>query len=125
MLALQVIGTAVHVVPSLVYSPAAAHSTTRIVAYLAHLGPVWVLAFGVTAVLLGADLWWSRGLWLAHLLCAAVWVAYDAGLWVGVFANHPHGTVFFPIVAVAPIAVHVILAASYNEDAAYSEGRRP
>jgi hypothetical protein len=124
LLGLQAVATAVHIVPTLIYSPNSAHSTVRIVAYLAHLGPVWVLAFGVTALGLGASLWWQRGIWLWHLLGAAMWVAYDAGLWVGVLSSVPHGTVFFPIVALVPVATHVILAASYNEDVVYLEERR-
>jgi hypothetical protein len=121
LLVLQVAAMAVHIVPRLVYASASERTTTRIVAYLAELGPLWVLAFGVTALGLGAALWWRRGLAQAHVLAAGVWVFYDVGLWIGALAEHPRGTVLFPVVVVAVIVVHVILAASYNEDGDYLE----
>ena len=83
LLALQVVATAVHIVPRLVYAQRQIRTTTRIVAELADLGPVWVVLFGVTALGLAASLWWRREQTTAHILCGAVWVFYDAGLWIG------------------------------------------
>jgi hypothetical protein len=120
----QIVAAAVHVVPSLVYAPRQLRSTTRVVAYLADLGPAWVFAFGMTSVLLAGALWWKRGEWLAHLWCGAVWVMYCVGLWIGALGDSPRGTVLFPIVATIIVAMHVILAASYNEDAVYLEELR-
>lgn len=123
LLVLQVVATAVHIVPRLVYAPRLIRTTTRIVAALAELGPVWVVAFGVTALGLGAALWWRRGQVTAHILCGAVWVFYDANLWIGALADTPRGTVFFPVVVAVIVAWHVIVAASYDEDADYPEVR--
>jgi hypothetical protein len=117
LLGLQVVATAVHIVPRLVYAQRQLRTTTRIVAALADLGPAWVVLFGVTALGLGAALWWRRGQTNAHVACGAVWVMYDMGLWLGALADTPRGTVFFPIVVLALVVVHAILAASYNEDA--------
>jgi hypothetical protein len=123
LLVLQVVATAVHIVPRLVYSQRAGRTTTRIVAQLAELGPIWVVVFGVTALGLGAALWWRRGQAAAHILCGAVWVFYDANLWIGALADTPRGTVFFPVVVALIVVWHVILAASYDEDADYPEVR--
>lgn len=114
LLILQVAATALHVVPKLVYS---AHPTTRIVAYISSLGPIWVLLFGATSLMLGASLWWKGRQDYAHLACATVWVFYMVALFVGAFASSPHGTVFFPAVAAAIVGVHSILAVSYSDDA--------
>jgi hypothetical protein len=119
LLVLQIVATGLHVVPRLVYALPSARTTTRIVATLAELGPVWVVAFGVSALGLGAALWWRRQLASAHVMAAAVWVFYTVNLWIGALAVHPHGTVFFPIVTTLVIIFHMILAASYNEDATY------
>lgn len=123
LLGLQIVATAVHIVPRLVYAQRTIRTTTRIVAELADLGPVWVVLFGVTALGLGASLWWRRGEATAHILCAGVWVFYDVGLWIGALADSPRGTVFFPVVVLVIVVVHVILASSYNEDAEYLEAR--
>jgi hypothetical protein len=117
MLALQLVATGIHVVPALVYPATGVRTTTRIVAEISSLGPVWVLTFGASSLVLGLTLWLKRGQAYGHLAAAAVWVMYATGLWLGTFANHPHGTVFFPTVATVITIVHVITAASYNEDA--------
>lgn len=123
MLALQVTAAVVHIVPSLVYPVLSVRTTTRIVAEINSLGPVWVLCFGVSSLLLGITLRLGRGETYGHLACAAVWVFYATGLWLGTFATSPHGTVLFPIVATMTVTVHFITAASYNEDADGRAGR--
>jgi hypothetical protein len=119
---LQLVATGLHVVPSLVY-PHTALKTTRVVAEINSLGPVWVLLFGVTSLGLGAALWWNRGETYAHLACAGTWVFYATGLWIGAFGEQPHGTILFPVVATMTVLFHTILAASYNEDIV--DGGRP
>lgn len=123
LLLLQVVATALHVVPDLVYAHASVRTTTRVVAEINSLGPVWVLLFGTSALILGAALWWGKRETYAHLACAGVWVFYAAGLWLGAFAAQPHGTVFFPIIVTAVAGLHTILAASYNEDLANAKTR--
>jgi hypothetical protein len=118
LLALQAVATGLHVVPSLVYPPANVRTTTRIVAEISSLGPVWVLVFGVSSLVMGVTLAIDRGQAHAHLICAAVWVMYATGLWIGSLAVAPHGTVLFPVVATFVVIFHMLLAASYNEDAA-------
>lgn len=120
LLILQVAATALHVVPTLVYS---GHPTTRVVAYISSLGPVWVLCFGATSLTLGASLWWRGRQDYAHLACAGVWVFYAVALFVGAFAGSPHGTIFFPIVASAIVVVHTILAIGYSDDAGVARRR--
>lgn len=112
-----------HAVPGLVYAPRIGRTTTRVVAYIQDLGPLWVLAFGATALLLGLTLLRRRGVHYGHLACAAVWVMYAVALWIGALADSPHGTVFYPTVTTVLVAIHMILAASYNEDAG-REARR-
>lgn len=124
LLILQLVATALHVVPSLVYPRTATRTTTRVVAEINSLGPVWVTLFGLTALMLAAALWWNRRETYAHLLCAGTWVFYSSSLWLGAFAATPHGTVFFPVVASAVAVFHTILAASYNEDLADAQERR-
>jgi hypothetical protein len=123
LLGLQVVATAVHIVPRLVYSQRTNRITTRIVAQLAELGPLWVVMFGVTALMLSAALWWRHGQATAHILCGAVWVFYDANLWIGALADTPRGTVFFPITVAIIVAWHLIVATSYNDDADYPPAR--
>ena len=124
LLVLQVTATALHVVPSLVYPVVAVRTTTRVVAQINSLGPVWVLAFGISALILGATLRLDRGQAHGHLICAAVWVMYATGLWIGSLAAEPHGAVFFPVITTFVIIFHMLLAASYNEDAAGRPRRR-
>jgi hypothetical protein len=116
LLILQLVATGLHVDPQLVYARPGARTTTRLVAYLAELGPVWVLTFGATSLLLTVSLLKMRAVWMAHLLCATVWVFYAAGLWIGALLDTPHGTVFFPSVATAVATMHVILGVSYSDD---------
>jgi hypothetical protein len=121
LLVLQVAATALHVIPSLVYPPVSVRTTTRVVVAIQHLGPVWVLLFGCSSLALGAALWFGRpgrGEAYGHLFCAGVWVFYATGLWWGAFAEQPHGTVLFPVLATCVVGFHTIVAASYNEDAA-------
>lgn len=118
LLTLQVIATGLHVVPSLVYpATTAIRTTTRVVAQISSLGPVWVLVFGVSSLLLGGAMAINRGQVHSHLICAAVWVMYSTGLWIGSLAAQPHGAVFFPVIASFVVVFHMLLAASYNEDA--------
>jgi hypothetical protein len=108
---------ALHAVPGLVYASRLGRSTTRIVAYIQDLGPLWVLAFGITSLILSVALVRRRGVHYGHLACAGVWVVYAVALWIGALADKPHGTVFYPTVTTVLVAIHVILAASYNEGA--------
>lgn len=121
LLVLQVVAAVLHVTPSLVYPTRPI--TARIVLYISHLGPVWVLAFGLTSVALAVAYWVARYLDYAHLAAAGVWVMYSSSLWIGALAQSPRGTVLFPCVATALVAVHTIIAASYS-DAAGREARR-
>lgn len=109
--------TVLHAVPRLVYAPRTGRTTTRVVAYIQDLGPLWVLAFGVTSLLLAAALLRRRGVHYGHLACATVWVIYAVALWIGALADTPHGTVFYPVVVTIVFGFHLLLAASYNEDA--------
>lgn len=124
LLGLQVIAAGLHVVPSLVYPVSSVRTTTRVVAQVNALGPVWVLLFGLSSLLLGTTLAANRAQVHGHLSCATVWVMYATGLWIGSLATEPHGTVFFPVIATFVVIFHMLLAASYNEDAASRPGRR-
>lgn len=122
LLVLQFVATGLHVVPSLVYS-STAHPTTRIVVYISHLGPLWVLLFGVTALGMLFALRYQKGLYQTHIGCAAVWVFYSAALWLGALVASPHGTILFPVVTTALVFVHTILASSYSDDAGVERRR--
>jgi hypothetical protein len=117
LLGLQAVAAVLHAVPGLVYPSRTGRTTTRLVAYIQDLGPLWVLAFGVSSLLLGGLLWRGRGVHYGHLGCAAVWVMYVVALWIGALADTPHGTVFYPVVTTIVFSFHLLLAASYNEDA--------
>lgn len=114
LLGLQIVAAVLHAFPALVY-PRGNATTTRIVVYISQLGPVWVIAFGLTALVLAGLLTTGRGLHFAHLACAAVWVMYASSLWVGALGSDPRGTVFFPCLATTMVIVHVITASSYND----------
>lgn len=118
LLALQLAATGLHVVPSLVYPSSPYRTTTRIVAALSGLGPLWVLLFGLTSLLLTVGLLRGRGAHYGHVGCAGVWVFYATGLWFGAFGSIPHGTVLFPLLASFMVVFHMFLASSYNRDAA-------
>jgi hypothetical protein len=119
LLVLQAIAAVLHAVPSLVYSTTARPTTTRVVAYVSQLGPIWVLVFGITA--LGLLVTMIRGrsahLAVAHLVAAGSWVMYASSLWIGALAAEPHGTVFYPCITTAMAIVHSIIASSYNDTA--------
>jgi hypothetical protein len=122
LLFLQLVATALHVVPSLVYA-SYGHPTTRIVAYISSLGPLWVLLFGATSVGMLVALRTGKGAYLAHVACGGVWVFYTIALWFGALASSPHGTVLFPVVTTALVFVHTILAGSYSDDAGVDRRR--
>jgi hypothetical protein len=127
LLVLQLVATALHVIPSLVYPSNTAVRTTRIVVEIQHLGPIWVLLFGLSSLSLAAALWFGRpgrGEAYGHLFCAGVWVMYATGLWLGAFAEAPHGTVLFPVLATFLVGFHTVVAASYNEDAVQADRGR-
>jgi hypothetical protein len=123
LLMLQAVATVLHVFPNLIYSTHGIRTTTRIVAEIQSLGPIWVFAFGLSSIALVTTLWFKRGETYGHLACATIWVMYATGLWLGTFVEKPHGTVFFPVVASFIVAFHSIVAASYNEDEANKGGR--
>lgn len=123
LLTLQLTATVLHAVPGLVYATRAGRTTTRVVAYIQDLGPLWVFAFGVSGLVLAVALLRHRGVHYGHLACASVWVMYAVALWIGALADTPHGTVFYPTVTSVLVAIHMILASSYNEDAG-REARR-
>lgn len=116
LLALQVVAAAIHAVPDLVYPTRAGRTTTRIVAYIQNLGPTWVALFGVSALLLAGCLLLRRHVHYGHLASAAVWVMYATALWIGAYADLPHGTIFYPTLATVIVIIHMLLASSYNDD---------
>jgi hypothetical protein len=116
LLTLQAVAAVVHAVPGLVYANRVGRTTTRVVAYIQDLGPVWVAAFGLSALLLAGALLRRRYVHYGHLACASVWVMYAVALWTGALLDTPHGTIFYPILASVVVVLHVVLASSYNDD---------
>jgi len=117
LLCLQAVAAILHAVPGLVYATRVGRTTTRVVAYIQDLGPLWVFAFGISSLFLGATLLRGRGMHYGHLACASVWVMYAVALWLGALADTPKGTVFYPTVTSVLVFIHLILAISYNENA--------
>lgn len=118
LLVLQAVAAVLHSIPSLVYA-SARPTTTRVVAYVSQLGPIWVLVFGLTALGLLVCLLrgHSNALAVAHLIAGGSWVMYASSLWIGALAANPHGTVLYPCIATALAVVHSIIASSYNDTA--------
>jgi hypothetical protein len=102
-----------HLWPHLVYP--ANPATTKVVAALSSLGPVWVAWFGVTGIALIVSLVANRLIHVAHMLAGSSWIAYAFALEVGAWSSH--GTHFLPAVTAIVAAVHIISAVSYSNDA--------
>jgi hypothetical protein len=105
-----------HVFPPLAYRVGAKVSTASVVAYINELGPVWISAFGITALGLGLSLILRKGhqTYLWHLMSGAVFGGYTAALFVGAFGDSPHGPVTYPVLAALPVIGHFLLALSYS-----------
>lgn len=107
LVVLQVIFAVIHGFNFLVYP---AHpSTVRIVAYIQSLGPIWVDAYGSTAVLLITALLLRRMVAFSHSCCAAVWAGYSAALWLGALSDRPTGVISLPIVTTLIMIIHIVL----------------
>jgi hypothetical protein len=102
-----------HLWPHLVYPSNPA--TTKVVAALSGLGPVWVVWFGLSGLLLVLSLYANRLIHVAHMLTGSSWLAYAFALEVGAWASH--GTHFLPAVTAIIAAVHIVAAVSYSNDA--------
>lgn len=102
-----------HLWPRLVYP--ANPATTKVVAALSGLGPVWVVWFGLSGIALVLSLYANRLLHVAHMLTGSSWLAYAFALEVGAWSSH--GTHLLPAVATIVAAVHIIAAVSYSNDA--------
>lgn len=124
LLAFQLVAAVFHCFPSLVY-PARPTTTAGVVALSQNIGPIWVVLFGVSALLLVLGLARGRGLHWAHAACSTVWTIYAAVLFTGAIVTH--GTFWFPSVVMFLAVLHVLCAWFYNDEegrAARRERRR-
>lgn len=114
--ALQMTFAVLHAFPPLAYRVDIRSSTTAVVAYINELGPLWISAFGATALGLAFGLIARKGrqLYLWHLLAGAVFGGYTAALFVGALGDVPHGPVTYPVLALLPVIGHFLLALSYG-----------
>lgn len=104
--------------PELSQSPALASGPGRvsIVTYLNGLGPVWLIAYGVTAVWLAAGLLWKPGLlrW-GHSVGLAVAATYDVAIWLGfAFSAPPRPTIISAALGLALVGGHVAMSIAYS-----------
>jgi hypothetical protein len=113
LLVAQIVTTAFHCVPRLVY-PARPTTTAGVVALYQQLGPIWILLFGLTSLGLLVGLRWNRGLHWAHGAAMVSWVMYSAVLFTGAFATG--GTKFFPALVLILAGLHATCAWFYNDD---------
>lgn len=87
-----------------------------VVAYIGALGPVWVVGFGLSGLLLVASVaWWRAVLSVAHALACGVMGALAIALWIGALASQPEGPVVSAALATAVTAAHIALSWFYVE----------
>lgn len=86
-----------------------------IVLYIDSLGPVWQLAFGLTAAVLLAGLVWPRWLALAHTLGGAALAVFSAGLWLGYALSEPRPSMLTALGYSACVVWHLTIGVTYSK----------
>lgn len=112
---LQLALAVLHMFPALVFSDS---PTVRVLVFINHLGPWWVLGFGASGAALLVALRVRRFRHLGHLGCAFVWVVYATALWIGAYAVSPPGPIRLAIVCTGLAVVHLVTATQYADDPA-------
>jgi hypothetical protein len=90
-------------------------TSTGVVAYINSLGPVWTVAFGVSAALLGALLVFKRGALYGHVFCGAVFAAFTGALFTSAILNSPAGPFTYPALALFMVFANGVLVFSYSD----------
>ena len=84
-----------------------------IMLYIDSLGPVWQLAFGVTALLLVGGLTVPRWLATAHTVSGAVVGGLGASLWAGFAFSEPRPAILSAIAYTLITVWHVTISVTY------------
>lgn len=116
LLAFQLTFSVLHLFPPLAYRVGLKGATTQVVAYINELGPVWALAFGLSACGLFLALLSKKGRHIWHLITGSVFMGYATALFVGAWGEAPHGPITYPVLAILPVIGNFLLALSYGGD---------
>lgn len=104
-----------YLVPGLAASAVpATPGRVSVVSSLDALGPVWQVAFGLTALLMFAALYWTEMLFWAHALGAGAVAIFTAALWFGWAASDPRPSIISSLFASAVLVWHIVLVVTYN-----------
>lgn len=97
----------------LVRRPNPASRSQSLVAYIEQLGPIWIISFGVSAVVLAASLVIRRYLPAAHSLSSAVWAGYSTAVLWTALTNDPKGPYLTSSLAVVITIINLMLVVGY------------
>lgn len=86
-----------------------------IVSYIDSLGPIWLIGFGVTSLLLITALL-LRPLWLrwAHVAALAVSTSFCFALWAGFALSSPRPTIIAATLSIAVVGGHFAMSDLYS-----------
>lgn len=95
-----------------VYAPTPGR--VSVVSYIDQLGPIWTVAFGVTAVGLLCAVRWTNALIPAHAVGGGAMAIFTAALWFSYGASNPRPTILTALFATTVLLWHVFLAVTYS-----------
>lgn len=95
--------------------------TVSVVLYIDSLGPVWQLAFGVTAALLLVGLAYRRLLAIAHTLGGSALAVFAAGLWLGWAFSEPRPSMLTALGYTACVVWHLTIGVTYARIASLAQ----
>lgn len=122
--ALHAVLAVVYAVPNLArgYPPPPGVTRVSIVSYIESLGPVWQIAFGLTAVALFTGMVVHRFLAIAHTLAGAGMSMFAAALWLGFAFSSPAPSLLPSLGFTACVVWHLTIGVTFAKLASLPKG---